>query len=188
MIAVVAGFAFVINNAATPAYAIEQTIEANRNVWFIHLKCEPSTKGSVDEIWVQFDDNKQLTNLRMNFLDTADGPKDVVWQEGKAEVWFKAKKGIRVLREKNILARLKMPYKFFDPKGIVEDLYQAQGSGKAQIEIQESSVEGEPITITMTLKDAPHIREVYRVDPETKLLLQRERYELKKNRTRTIFR
>ena len=58
----------LLDRSVTPAYAIEQTIEANRGLWFIHLKCEPSTNGHVDEIWAQFDDNRQLTNLRMNFL------------------------------------------------------------------------------------------------------------------------
>ncbi len=163
----------ILDKSVTPAYAIEQTIEANRGLWFIHLKCEPSTKGHVDEIWVQFDDNRQLTHLRMNFPD-----KEVVWYEGKAEVWFKAKKHIAVLREKDMLARLRMSYESFDPKRIVEELYQAQGSENVQIEIQESSAEGAPITITMTKKGSPDVRAVFKVDPETKLLQQEERYKL----------
>jgi hypothetical protein len=168
----------ILDKSVTPAYAIEQTIEANRGLWFIHLKCEPSTNGHVDEIWAQFDDNRQLTHLRMNFPDTADGPKDVVWHEGKAEVWFKAKKRIVVVREKDMLARLKMSYESFDPKRIVEELYQAQGSENVQIEIQESSAEGAPITITMTKKGSPNVRAVFEVDPKTKLLQQEERYKL----------
>ena len=168
----------ILDKSVTPAYAIEQTIEANRGLWFIHLKCEPSTHGSVDEIWAQFDDNRQLTNLRMNFPDSVDGPKEVVWHEGKAEVWFKAKRSITVLREKDILAKSKMYYESFDPKRIVEELYQAQGSENVQIEIQESSAEGAPITITMTKKGSPDVRAVFKVDPETKLLQQEESYKL----------
>ena len=163
----------ILDKSAAPAYAIEQTIEANRGLWFIHLKIEPSTEGHVDEIWVQFDDNRQLTHLRMNFPD-----KEVVWYEGKAEVWFKAKKHILVLREKDMLARLRMSYESFDPKRIVEELYQAQGSENVQIVIQEPSAEGEPITITMTGKGSPEERTVFKVDPETKLLQQEERYKL----------
>lgn len=167
----------ILDKSVTPAYAIEQTIEANRGLWFIHLKCEPSTHGHVDEIWAQFDDNRQLTNLRMIYLNTVDGPKDIVWHEGKAEVWFKAKKRIVVVRKKDILAGLKMSYESFDPKRIVEELYQAQGSENVQIKIQESSAEGEPIIITMMKK--ADLRIVYMVDPETKLLQQEESYKLK---------
>ncbi len=169
----------ILDKSVTPAYAIEQTVEANRGLWFIHLKFEPSTNGHVDEIWVQFDDNRQLTNLRMNFPNTADGPKDVVWHEGKAEIWFKAKKSIAVVREKNMLDKLRMSYTSFDPKRIVEELYKAQGGEKVQIKIQESSAEGEPIIITVNRKDSPDVRTVYKVDPETKLLQQRESYRLK---------
>ena len=157
------------------AYALDQTIEANRGLRFIHLKYEPAGTG-VEEIWAQFDDNGKLLHLRMNFPNTMDGPKDVVWQEGKAEVWFKAKKAIALLREKNILAQLKMSYKSFDPKLIGEQLYHAQADEKKQIEIQEPRYKDESITITWTRNG---FRMVYKVDPKTKLLQQFEKYELK---------
>ena len=165
----------VFDKSIGTAYAIEQTIEANRGLRFIHLKYEPAGTG-VEEIWAQFDDNGKLLRLRMNFPNTMDGPKDVVWQEGKAEVWFKAKKAIAVLREKNILAQLKMSYKSFDPKLIGEQLYHAQADEKKQIEIQEPRSKDESITITLTRNG---FRTVYKVDPETKLLQQFEKYELK---------
>ena len=165
----------VFDKSIGTAYAIEQTIEANRGLRFIHLKYEPAGTG-VEEIWAQFDDNGKLLHLRMNFPNTMDGPKDVVWQEGKAEVWFKAKKAIAVLREKNILAQLKMSYKSFDPKLIGEQLYHVQADEKKQIEIQEPRSKDESITITWTRNG---FRMVYKVDPETKLLQQFEKYELK---------
>ncbi len=165
----------VFDKSIGTAYAIEQTIEANRGLRFIHLKYEPAGTG-VEEVLAQFDDNGKLLHLRMNFPNTMDGPKDVVWQEGKAEVWFKAKKGIAVLREKNILAQLKMSYKSFDPKLLGEQLYHAQADEKKQIEIQQSRSKDESITITWTRNG---FRTVYKVDPETKLLQQFEKYELK---------
>lgn len=157
------------------AYAIEQTIEANQSLRFIHLKCEPAGNG-VEELWAQFDDQGQLQHLRMNFPDTEDGPKDVVWQEGKAEVWFKAKKGAAVVREEAMLTRLKMSYGDFDPKLIVKKLYQSQNDKKDQIDIQESRSKGEPIIITLTSND---FRDIYKVNPETKLLQQIEKYKMK---------
>ena len=166
-----------LDKSVTTAYAIEQTVEASRNLRFIHLKFEPAETG-VGEIWAQFDSQGKLNRLRMNFPNTSDGPKDVIWQEGKARVWFKAKKSIAVLRDKDTLAKSKMYYESFDPKRIVERLYQAQGSENVQIIIKESSAEGESITITMTKKGNPDVRAVFKVDPETKLLQQEERYKL----------
>ncbi len=165
----------VFDKSISTAYAIEQTIEATRGLRFIHLKCEPAGTG-VEEIWAQFDDKRELLRLRMNFPNTMDGPKDVVWQEGKAEAWFKAKKGILVVREENMLAQMKMSYKSLDPKLIGEQLYHAQADEKKQIEIQESRSKDEPITITWTRNG---FRTVYKVNPETKLLQQLETYELK---------
>ncbi len=175
LIAVVMSIMFFEKTTAT-AYAIEQTMEANRGLRFIHLKCEPQRENSMEELWAQFDQNGELEHLRMNFPDTMDGPKDVVWQEGKAQVWFKAKNGSIVVREENVLARLKMSYLDYDPKLIVEKLYQAQADGKETIEIEESAGDGEPITITSTRNG---FQTVYKVDPETKLLEQLEKYELK---------
>jgi hypothetical protein len=176
-----------LGRLTSTAYAIEQTVEANRGLRFIHLKYEPAGNG-VEEIWAQFDDKGELLRLRMNFPNTMDGPKDVVWQEDKAEVWFKAKKAIAVLREEKILAKLKMSYENFDPKLIVEQLYHAQANGKGQIEIQESRSKDKPITITSTSK---RFRAVYKVDPETKLLQQLEKYVLKDGKhtflARTIY-
>jgi Uma2 family endonuclease len=166
----------IFDNTVQEAYAIEQTIEANRGVRFIHLKFEPASAGHVEDIWAQFDDNQKLLHLRMHFPNPSDGTKVVVWQEGKGEIWSKAKKKIVVFREENMLARLKMPYKEFDPKLIVELLYQAQNDERYQIEIQEPRSQNEPIIITLVKDDS---RKVFEVDSETKLLQQLEIYRLK---------
>jgi hypothetical protein len=176
VIAAVLAITFFDKSVIT-AYAIEQTIEANRSLRFIHLKCEPAERG-VEELWAEFDTDGKLLRLRMNFPNTSDGPKDVIWQEGKARVWFKAKNSIAVVRDKDMLAKSKMYYESFDPKRIVEKLYQAQGSENVQIIIDESAAEGEPITITMTRKGSPDVRAVFKIDPETKLLQQEEKYKL----------
>jgi len=164
-----------LDKTVTTAYAIEQTIEANRSLRFIHLKCDPAGEG-VEELWAQFNENGQLEHLRMNFPNTVDGPKDVVWQEGKAEVWFKKKNSIVVVREEAMLACLKMSYADFDPKLIVENLYRSQSNEKVQIEIQDSRSKDQPIIITSTTNG---FRDVFKVNPETLLLEQIEKYALK---------
>lgn len=164
----------LFDKTIAPAYALEQTVQACHSLRFIHLKCNPPGNG-VEEIWAQFDEKGQLQLLRMNFPNTEDGPKDVVWQEGKAQVWFKAKNSAVVVREPAMLIRLKMSYADFDPKLIVESLYQSQSSGKGQIEIDDPHTKGQPIVITSTIDG---FRDVYSVDPETKLLQQIEKYQM----------
>jgi hypothetical protein len=174
----VLGFALSLSSSIRPvpsAYALEQTIEANRGLRSIHLKYEPSTYGSIEELWAEFDEDGDVVRMRYNFPDTEDGPKDVIWQEGKAEVWFKSRKGTSVLREEHILNTMKLPLDYFNPKLIAEDLYQSKATSKIQIDVQRSSRKGEPIILTVN----EAVRRVYKVDPETKLLLERESYELK---------
>jgi hypothetical protein len=174
------GFVVVIGTMSSKAaYALEQTIEANRAMRFIHLTFEPRVKGSVKELWAQFDDEGRLLKLRYYMPDTEDGPKDVLWQEDKAEVWFKRKNAVGVFREKNMLATLRMPYAALDPKLLVESLYNHQVNGTVHIETAEPSAEGEPIVLTISVEGIPDRREIYKVDPKTKLLQEREKYVLR---------
>ena len=166
-----------LDKSVTTAYAIEQTVEACSNLRFIHLKTETARTGSegIDEMWAAFDAEGNLHRLRMNFPNSPDGPKVVVWQEGKAEVWFKAKNTVAVVLEENMLKKLKMSYQDLDPKLIGQQLCQMQANDEELIEIQQPPSEAEPIIIERTRKG---FRTVYTVDPETKLLQQHEDFQL----------
>lgn len=160
-------------------YAIEQTIEANRSLRSIHMKMTPEKFGSVGEVWAQFDESGELEKLRMNFPDTEDGPKDVVWENGKAEVWFKAKGSAVVVKEPRLLERMKMSYGDFDPKRIVEGLYRSRADKRVRVDVAEPQTRGGAITLTVTVDAAPNRQDVYTVDPETKLLERHEVYRLR---------
>ena len=181
VIAIVAGVSLtVLDGAATPAYAIEQTIEANRGLRSIHIRIDPAGAG-LAEAWAQFDEEGQLLRLRMHFPNSEDGHKEVVWQEDKAEVWFKTKKGATVVYEKEMLAHLAKMLALFDPKVAMERLHEAQAAGKVRIETQRPPAEGDTITLVVTFTDAADRREIYRVNPETKLVEKIEKYRLADN-------
>ena len=178
-IVIVAGLALITLNGSTqPVYALGQTIEANRCLKCFHIRINPQNFGSLNEAWGQFDDNGELLILRMDFHDTVDGPKVVVWEEDKAEVWFKKKKSAVVVREKNMTDRLRDNLQAFDPRLAMEKLYDAETQGKVTIETQEPSAAGEPITLIVSFNGDPNRQEVYTVNPETKLVEQIEAYRL----------
>jgi hypothetical protein len=156
------------------AYALEQTLEANRGIRSIHIKCEPAGEG-FEDLWAQFDETGKLTHLRMNCPNTDDGPKDVVWQEGKAEVWFKAKGSCVVIKAENMPEDPEMTADSMNPRLLVEDVYQRQAAGKVRIETKQPFAPGEPITLTITSVESPEDTLIYWVDPKTKLLMQMER-------------
>jgi hypothetical protein len=83
------------NRSMPAAYALEQTIQANHTVRYIHIK-DFDAKHSAEpkEFWIEFYEDGQVKNVRMQFplwASPDDGPKVVVWQENKAKVWFKQK-------------------------------------------------------------------------------------------------
>ena len=164
-----------LHQSARPAYALEQTIEANRGVRYIHIRFGPPD-SVLNETWAQIGDNGEVLRLKLDLAHTEDGPKVVVWQGDKAEVWFKAKQVIGVFRDAKTAAGLPDRLKEFEPRKVVEDLYQAQVAGRVNIETKMPTASGEPITLTATSLPKPGRRTVYLIDPQSKLLQRRVGY------------
>ena len=177
-IAVLAAIGFALQSVP-PVYALEQTLAANQGLRAIHMRMAQPATEHAGEIWVELSEAGELFRLRMNFPDTADGPKDIVWEDGKAQVWFKQKNSAVVVREARMLDGLKRQYAAFDPKLLVESIYQRQRDGKANVEVSEPSAASEPVTLTVTVPEAPDRRDVYTVDAGSKLVRKHEVFALK---------
>ncbi|MBI4582299.1 MAG: hypothetical protein HY718_21575 [Planctomycetes bacterium] len=177
----------VFHGSAQPAYAIEQTLEANRALTYVHIRIEPAGQG-LAEAWAQFDDEGKPLRLRMEFPNTEDGPKSVVWQGNKAEVWFKAKNSDVIMAEPRILARFPEMLEVFDPRVRTEAIYKAQAAGAVTIEVKPPADAQSPITLIATATSSPGGREIYQINPVTKLVQQAERYELQGEEYRFVSR
>jgi hypothetical protein len=172
----------VVNNSRnfhTQAYAIEQTLEANRGVRFIHMQFEPCNFGQVSDMWAQFDENGLLLHLRYDFPDTEDGPKVVNWAAAKADVWFKKKNSFATITEKNILNRMQMTITDFDPRLIMERIDKESKAGKWQVEQRPSTDNDGTITLAVTGNGTKDGQIIYKVDQASKLLKEVERYQNK---------
>ena len=155
----------------TPAYAIEQTVEANKGVRSIHILCETS-ETMTKEFWMEFGEDGNLLRLRMSLPITEDGPKEIVWQEGKAEVWFKGKRSCFIGAENNPQEKFKDLIALSDPRQLMENLYQREAKGEVQITITQPSEPGNPIILTVKSISAPDDRPTYLVDPNTYLVME----------------
>lgn len=164
----------MLNKSATKAYALEQTVEANRGLSFVHFRIEPARKGNANEGWAQFGDNGELLHLRWVIPDSEDGPKDVVWQAGKAEVWLKAKKIVVTIREPDAVARMGKEFRVFTPTVVVDELLQDQAQGKVQADTTPSG--DSKAEIRLIVQESPDRRDVYHIDPDTKLLQKIEKF------------
>jgi hypothetical protein len=175
---------FAPGRSGSLAYALEQTVAAYHGVRSMHLKVEAAGNSDV-EAWAEFGDDGSLLRLRMDWPQSEDGPKDLVWEKGKAQIWFKDKKHVAVVREPDMLA--KIARSFPDPKLAVQDLYEAQTRGEAGIEVEEPTAEG-VIRLTVTKPGSTATREVWLVDARTKLLKELQRQELRGSEYKTLAR
>ncbi len=172
----------------TPAaYALEQTIQANHTVRSLHIKDFSPGEDEPKELWLEFDDQGQVKSVRVYMPEwdsPSDGAKIVVWQDGKAKIWFKKKNALLTVREERLAQQmLGLAYRV-DPRLAMERLYGREQQGKVKVEIDEPSDSAEPIAVTATYDpegSRPGRREVLFVDQVTRLVTAMEVYQLKDN-------
>ena len=175
------GLAALLGNnpkSGNAAWALEQTIKAYQSVRFIHMKFEPVAYGSCGEMWAQFDEQGNLVSMRTEFPDTEDGPKVVVWHEDKAEVWFKKKGTVGIVQEPEMLKRLKMSIDDFDPRLMVENVFAKEAQGEAEIKVEDGKSTNGMLRLLVSYTDLPGKREIYDVDPATRLVTRIEKYRI----------
>ena len=179
---------FIVWNKTTPAaYALGQTIEANHTVRSLYIRDFKPGEDEPKEFWLQFDDRGQVKNVRAympEWESPADGAKTIIWQEGKATVWFKKKNSLVTVREERLAQQMLELALQADPRLAMERLYEQEQQGKVKVEIDEPSNSTEPIAVTATY--APEgsragRRIVLSVDQATKLVTAMEVYLLKDN-------
>jgi len=178
LVAVAFGLVFltVLTKTATPAYGLDQTVQAYKGVRYIHLEEQYPSLPPGDQnrqMWVEIDENGQLKRMRIEMLVTDDGPKAVVWEKGKATVWMAAKKVLVTVGSPEMAdAWCKT---FFDPKLAVEQLLRDERDGKIEIDRSKAD-DGQAIKLTVTYKEGSGAWAVYLVEPETKLVTDIEKH------------
>ena len=154
-------------SSSTTAYALEQTVQANRHVTSYHAKLTPPR--GMGEVWVQLNPDGTPLRARIDYPHTEDGAKVVICSKGKAAVWFKDKKGYTVVPEKNALDRVVAMQKICDPRLAFEELQGREKAGKVKIETTAPAKAGDFLKLTVTPNSEPDQQEVYEVNPTTKL-------------------
>ena len=168
------------------AYAIEQTIEANNNVRYLHIKINAAGKKEPREGWLEFDRDGQATKARIHlpaWFFPADEARVIVWKEDIEQVWDKSKKVLGTMKaNKNTKEQLTAFLREVDPRLAVKHIYELESQGKVEVEIAEPSDKTEPITMTVTYSlesSTPSQRKVLYIDPVTKLVSSISLYQLK---------
>jgi len=184
MLVVVLSITF-LDNAVTPAYAIEQTIQASHSVRYLHIRNSVVSQDEPMEFWVEFDASGQLKNMRFNkpaWMDPGDGTTVLVWKNNKAQLWIEKKNFLVTLKDTQIADNAIQAVEQMDPKLAVERLKREQEEGGIELTIEEPANKVEPIVVTATSTkeddNSPFQRMVLFVDQATRLVNSAELYKL----------
>jgi hypothetical protein len=175
----------VLDKTTPAAYALGQTVEANHTIHSLRITDFRTGEDEPKEFWLQFDEQGQVQNIRAHMPEWEnpyDGAKEVVWQDGKAQVWFKRKNSLWIVREQRLAEQMLGSARQVDPRPTMERLYEQEQQGKVKVEIDEPSDKAEPIAVTATYEpegSRPGIRVVILVDQATKLVTAMEVFQLK---------
>jgi len=179
-----------LNESVSPAYAIEQTIEAYQTVRYVNALnyyFDPSGKIEQSEIWIKFDENGELSAIWKK-LDQ-NNYRAVIWEWDKSirKIWEPDKKQFTIsyTYDKRILepeSQVRM-----DPKFAMELLEQLEAEGRVWVDIEDSGKKDEPIRVIATQTDEfvkaksthwAHRRYVVLIDRHSRLAKQFELYVL----------
>jgi hypothetical protein len=172
-----------LDKSVTPAYALEQTIQANSALRYLRTKYFHGERDDVaKECWLEFDESGRTKNLRINWSEWFAGGEVVVWNENETKIWNKKENFLKIFSDEIYNSRVHKMKEGDDPKLIVEQLHEQEAEGLVKIEIDESGNKEEPIVVTATyLPDSPKYgdRKVLFVDRGTNLTTRMELYVLK---------
>ncbi len=180
-------FSITIFDKSMPsAYAIEQTIQASHSVQYLHIRAiTPSHEDQPVEFWIEFAQDGQPKNMRLNLPDwmaPGGGPREVIWKGNKKQEWLKEKNILTTTEDEASPAEILKMIDNLDPKLAVTRLQEKQEQGKVELEINEPADKAEPIIVTATSTkedDSSFQRKVLYIDQATRLVNTIELYKLR---------
>jgi hypothetical protein len=176
-----------LDKSVTPAYAVEQTLKAYDNIRYLYAYFYPCTRLKLGkEAWIQYDENGEVEKLRVNLYNWAGENNDceMVWNKGTTLIW-KSHQNTFEIDESGDYTPVMLDFaNSIDPKKAIEFAYASREKGRCQVEVQEGLNNDEPIRITAryppgkysVAKSLPAMNDVLFVDPNTKLVIQKEVY------------
>ena len=186
IVAVVLSITF-LDKAVAPAYAIGQTIQACKNIPFIHFELFRPSNNKNKDAWLEYDDSGQIKNVRVNFYFSKGNELVMVWKQGRTQMWDKQRKKLQLFEDKIYTDKIIFFVQRYAPASAVEHIHKMEKEGKVKIKIDEPSNKTKPIILTAIYEPntyalegpKPQMKEVFSIDQSTKLVIAIELYELK---------
>lgn len=169
----------LFDKTAAPVYALEQTIQASHSVRSIHFREYHPNQESPILMWAEFLPDGQVKQFRLSvpaWDAPQDGPKEIIWQDNAAQIWFKKKNSVMIVQETEIKEQLQKGMEKGDPKRLFQKLDELSRQNEADVQIEQPDDFAKPIQITATFTDKEFepilgSRMVAMIDQATKLAL-----------------
>ena len=145
-----------LDKSTSPAYAIEQTIQASHSIRYIHTKSFWPPHEEPMEAWIEFDATGTGRNFRIQMPAWTDpwgndGDKVIVWKDNKAHIWLKKKNFYGVMKDNEIADMVFKSTEQFDPKTTLIGLQLLESQGKVELDIELPEDKASPIIVTATI-------------------------------------
>lgn len=166
----------------TPAWAIEQSIQAHHSVRSIFVKSFQSKmymgKGGSFDFWLKYDSAGEISHFRADAAKSPDGKKTIILSDGVLKVWMPEKNGLMLFRGTETKKAMEEFASNFDPKQTLQRLYDSQSTlDESEMDIIQPEKAGDPVIFEIR-DNAESYYLKYFFDAETKLLIQFEKYRL----------
>ena len=168
--------AVLLHRSASPAYALEQTIAAVKDIRYFHFQFTSPEKLD-KEAWIEYDRQGSLQNVRVDF-DTAGNKSAMVWSQGITQYWSQHSNQVSIFDDQEYTDKILYFVGRYDPKQAIRYLQERAQKGGIHMEISQSANDTDPITVTVTYdpntflidKPKPRMRETFSIDAATRLI------------------
>ena len=182
-----------MNKLSTPAYALDDTIKASRNIRSCHFqRCTDVNSVSIlqRETWIDYGEDGEVNIMRVNFNDINCV---LVWTKNETRYWRKDEKYVEIFQDELYTSKIIYFAKKYDPKNAIENIKQLKSKDKVQILIREPDKKNKRIIIEVEYPENtflvsgpfPRAREIFSIDQDTKLIKRVDVYVFKDGEFKT---
>ncbi len=177
----------LLNESTGPAYALEQTADAVRDMRFFHFRYLAGSDWPDREAWIEYDPNGLIRNVRVNFYGIKA---TMVWSPRGTQHWAWESEEFLIFDDQEYTDKILFFVQRYDPRQAIAYLQQRAEQGGIQVDIGPSDRSTDPITVTVTYDPntfvigapKPRMRELFHIDPSTKLVTQVEVHAFQEGR------
>jgi len=169
----------LLHKSGGPAYALEQTLDAIRDIRYFHFQFLRGSDQPGREAWIEYDPNGQLRNIRVNYYDTNAV---AVWSDGISQYWRQDEKELCIWEDSEYTEKILFFVRRYNPRQAIAYLQERAQEGGIRVDIDQPDGNAEPVTVTVVYdpntfligKTTPRMRELFRIDPATKWITRVE--------------